>query len=1009
MGKYCQTAVRLLTVPRLSAALWALFLSALLGLVLVNPTAQAGQERYEYDQIGRLIRFVDSNNQVTEYSYDAASNLTSVSRGGTASGYVPTLTAISPNFLRRGQTKAITLTGQRLQVGTLQTSDPGLDLGNVRQSASQILADLTVAVTVPTGNQTLTFSNAEGAAALPITVAPELPVLSVEPSPLALPPDNGTRAITLRLSNADVIPHSISLVSSDTSKATVNPANVSIAAGQTSIQVSVTSKAAGFVTLQLTSPTLQTLTVPVYITADFRGVNTSYSAPVGVVVGDLVPAVPQTTATASFNSQRVGIAVGAVLTGVTPKGMTIGATQPLVISGVNIPANVTITVIPSTGTVVDTTAVAANGKQITAQLSLDASAATGPLRVVVTDAAGNVLPFADITQSQIVVTSGQPIISSIEPLFATAGTTMQLKVRGANLQNSVLSINPVTDLRVDSRPVINAEGTELIAYIQIAPLAATGARLVKITTPSGQSSALASVANQFTIVSEIKANITPIFAQPVGIVVGTTTVAAATQSIGPITAPNVGVLVGAAAQTTSPKVGVIGTTITLVVTGQGLQSVQSISLVPADGLITSNFAANNGGTQLSLTIAIDPLAPKTARRIVLNTLAGPLPFARVEDASLLVAAPAPELISTTPQVVKAGSTATFTVRGQNFRDVLAVRFEPAAGLATSLPLALAANADGTVLTVPVQAATNATTGPRTLIIVTAGGESTNVQGPANTVYVAQQVGPTYADISAQPVGILVGTTPTVAAVTSTYTALAPLVGVLVQTVPLQNTASQFIAANNVGVVVGAAIYNASPLSPDGFLKASAGVLTLNGVGLEGVSSVQLTGTNTAGISLGALTSNAQGTQVTVPVNVAAGVASGGYGIVVSSGSGTATTRLGYVGPGALAFSVGALPTTLDSIAPIVLEQGKTYTFTVRGSNLKDVYQIMADPQGGLNFGFDFSALQWSSDALGEKLSIRVLVDPAAAIGSRVIRLKVAGGLTDATATPANTITVVAPQ
>lgn len=93
----------------------------------------------------------------------------------------------------------------------------------------------------------------------------------------------------------------------------------------------------------------------------------------------------------------------------------------------------------------------------------------------------------------------------------------------------------------------------------------------------------------------------------------------------------------------------------------------------------------------------------------------------------------------------------------------------------------------------------------------------------------------------------------------------------------------------------------------------------------------------------------------------------------------------------------------------MLEQGKSYTFTVRGANLKDVYKIMAEPDVGINFGFDRSAVQWSTDALGEKLTVPVLIDPAASAGSRVVRLKVPGGITDAAPTPANTITVVTPQ
>ena len=48
-------------------------------------------------------------------------------------------------------------------------------------------------------------------------------------------------------------------------------------------------------------------------------------------------------------------------------------------------------------------------------------------------------------------------------------------------------------------------------------------------------------------------------------------------------------------------------------------------------------------------------------------------------------------------------------------------------------------------------------------------------------------------------------------------------------------------------------------------------------------------------------------------------------------------------------------------------------------------------------------------SFGEKLTVPVFVEPGAAIGSRVLRLRVPGASTDAQATPANTVTIVAPQ
>ena len=986
----------------------ALSLAALgvlcLSLSGVIPESQAGQERYEYDPIGRLIRYLDTNNQVTEYTYDAAGNILSVVNGGAASGYVPSLTSVTPNFIRRGEVKSIALAGQRLQVGTLQTSDAALDLGNVRQTATQILADLTAGATVPIGPQTLTFANAEGSASVGITVGPQLPAMSVEPSPLALPPDNLSHNITLRLSSADVMSHQIAISSSDVTKATVSPASVTLAAGQTSAQLSVTSKTAGFVNLVLTSATLGTVSVPVFITADFRGVNTSQALPVGIVVGDAQPPVAASTAIGTFISSRVGISVGSMITDIVPQALPVGSSGTLVIRGANIPATVQVSVQPAAGLTLGAPVVSTDGLQITVPITIDAAAASGGRVLRVSDGV-NVIPFADSSKSQFLITTGQPTITSLEPLFAKPGTTVRLTVRGRNLQNGRFALAPEIDLRVDSQPVISADGTELVTNVQIAPLAATGPRTVQVTTPSGESSSQATFANQFTLVSDITSNIGPIFAPPVGIVVGVGAATPISQTITPVVSTTVGVAVGAFAKSMTPNVGVIGTAVIVVVTGQGLQAVQSASLTANAGLTIGAMTVNAEGTQLTVPVTVDAAAPKTLRKLVLTTATGPLAFADSAGANFLVAAPAPELASVSPQIAKAGQVTSLSLRGINFRDVTSVRFEPVQGLTTQP--ALAASSDGTLLNLDVLAAADAASGPRTVVVVTAGGESSSVQTPANTLNVAQQVGPTYADIIAALVGVNVGdvTTPPVASTLDVY---AAAVGVMVtESAPPVVTTERLTMASNVGVVVGTAVLGMSPNRPDGFLKGSTGVLVFTGVGLDQVTSARTLGASPLG--MGTVAVNAAGTELTVPVTIDGAAVSGLYGASLYTGSGATAAKVASANLDIYAFGVGAVPTLIESVSPIVLEQGKSYTFTVRGNGLKDVYQLFTEPATGINFASDLIPVQWTTDALGEKLTVRVTIGSDAAIGSRAVRLRVPGGATDANAVPANTITIVAPQ
>lgn len=959
---------------------------------------QAGQERYDYDPIGRLIRFTDSSNEVTEYTYDKAGNILSVVRGAPGSNLPPALSSVTPSVVRVGNTATLTLTGERLQVGTLQASDPGLDLVNVRQAATQVLADLTVSPSVPTGGHTLTFTNGQGSARIALTIAPKLPTISVEPSPLALPPDGTARSITLRLSNADVVAHQITITSADTNRVTVSPVTTTIPAGQTTALVSVTPKASGFVSLQLASPTLKPLSVPVFITSDFRGVNTSYAAAVGVRVGEPAASTPPSTTT-TFKVNGVGVVLGPVLTSIAPKAVPVGGTYTFTLSGAALPEGAQVSLFRPDG--VSVGPVTVTSAQITATIAVDAGAAPGARRIVVKDAAGNVVPFADSSTANFQLTTGQPSIIAVEPLFTTRGNLTQLRVRGSNLQGAQVRLLPGVDLGVDSVPSIAADGSELTVRIHTNALAALGPRVVQIVTPSGQTGSDPTPANQFTIVSEIRNNVAPIFAAAVGVQVGNPATVTETP-VGPVGGA-VGVVVGASAYRTAPKVAVVGETTTLVVQGSGLQGVTQAALQPSTGITHGAFTVSPDGTTLSLPTTIDAGAVRGIRRVVLTTASGRIVFADTVGDQVLVATPAPDLTWVKPQVIQAGKTTTVTILGKNFFDVTGVGFEPASGLVALG--AITASADGTSLQFNVQAAADAPSGTRTVVVSTAGGSSSSVPMPSNTFQVAREVGPTLDSISASAVGVMVGT-PVVD--TSISTGIhAPSLGILVEAVPVEVTEGRGVHATSVGVLVGTGSMATAPRSPDGFLKGSTGTMTVTGHALGDVTSAVVLGPS--GPTTGQVQVNAEGTQVTVPLIVPAEASSTFYVLRLLKGSGTPAERVIPVSPFDESFSIGALPTEIASVAPIVLEQGKTYTFTVRGTNLRDVYQLLTEPAAGLVFGEGGLAPQHGTDSFGEKLTVQVRVLADAPIGSRVVRFKVPGGITGADPTPANTITVVTPQ
>jgi YD repeat-containing protein len=485
---------------RLATSLSGLVLLA--GMFVLPTVAVAGQERYDYDALGRLVRVIDDQGRVTEYGYDAAGNILRVTRGAAGSAQAPTITSVTPAFLRRGESKQITVTGTNLNAVAAATSDPGLDVTALTGTATSVRFTLVASLSVPTGPQTLTFTSAAGTASAPITVGPKLPTLAIVPAPLAIPPDNSPRQFIVQLSNVDTIAHTISLVSSAPARATVSPASVTIAAGQLEARGTLQGVSAGQSTLTLSSATLATIAVPVFITAEFSGVSTSYAAPVGVVVQTQPN---QTGATFPTFASNVGIAVGdTFIDRVLPRGFVAGTTVPITIAGVGLGAAQTVVVEPAAGVSVSNFVPSGDGRSATASLTVDSGVVFSERRLILRNGS-QALPWLRLEEQVITVGLGVPEIESIEPIFGLPGQTVGFKIVGRNfLGLRSVQITPPAGIAVETSPVVNATGTLITTRFAIAQNAAPGSRAVTVTTLGGSTAVALSAANTFTIANEVR-------------------------------------------------------------------------------------------------------------------------------------------------------------------------------------------------------------------------------------------------------------------------------------------------------------------------------------------------------------------------------------------------------------------------------------------------------------------------------------------------------------------------
>lgn len=963
-------------------------LSFAIGLLLISSGVMAAQDRFDYDPLGRLTRVIDGSGKATEYQYDAAGNLLKVITGSTVQS--PAITSISPSIIRRGETLAFTIAGSGLSNTTVSVTDSNLVVTNPQAAADQVTFNLAASSSASLGTQQVTLSSAAGNASTAITVRPLLPKISVSPAPMAIPPDGVLRNFTISLSNADVIDHTIALSSANTAKVVVQPATVTIAAGQTEIQAQIKGVAAGTSSILLNSATLGNTAVPVFITTEFKGINTSFSPPVGVVLEQVpVPVQKQESA----YQRAVRVTLGAHIDTVLPKRLSQGSGPiNLVITGDVLQGVSEVSLQPSTGLTLGSLSIAADGKSLTIPVTVAADAPPTPRKVIVKAGTTRIIPSAP-DGDQINIVRLPPEIDSIDPLFAQPGATaMTLTIRGRRLQEATAVIaSPAAGMTFDSTPTVNADGTTLTVRLSIAPLATTGPRVITVVTSGGDSGSEALSSNTFNVVSEIGSAITPISSLPVGVVLQDNSPPPQVSQTS-ISAP-VQVTFGSVFTGMAPITRTIGESFSLTLQGHDLQGVTAVQFDPADGITVGALTIQPDGKSISVPVTIAEDAPQTLRTV--KVLAGTAPVypSKPSANQFRVTARIPEIISMEPVVMKIGGPATtLTVRGRNFQNVSEVRFNPADGVQISNPPTV--NSDQTQLTVTVTVGASATPGQRVVSLVTLAGESDLTATAANTVTLSDNVGATITPIFAPPVGVLL-TDNTPPATISTQ-AIAPQVGVVLQDgTPPPQTAIGPIVTAPVGAVVGP---YASNITSGKMVQGGSGDLILVGDGLDAVTSVALV--PATGVTLAAATASQDGKQLTVPYTVAADAAATVREVVLTGQSG----RIHFANP--MTATVAVVPSvlpTFDSISPILTTQGSLMTLTIRGQNLQNVQRIYAEPGDGLIFDTVPSV-----NAAGTEATVRIQVEANAPLGARAIRLTTPAGDSPAEATERNTFTVYAP-
>jgi hypothetical protein len=746
------------------------------------------------------------------------------------------ITTITPSaiYANRGDTTLL-VSGANFITSTVALLDD-VPLATSYQSATQLLA--TVPNQIAVGSRVIKLRTPDplnstrylisNAAALVI----DTPRATLDPATVSMI-DGSARVVNL------VLPFAAPAGGLQFSLASSAPliagaqASVTVAQSQQSVSFTVQASSVGSAQLTISRSGWSNTLLPVTVIEPPRTLAfTPVTSPlVGVMVGTSTSQISGVTTYSPIVANSVGVVVGAAITQVSPRTAVVGTTANIVFQGLGLADVTAVGVTPATSVSFAAPVINGDGQQISVAVTVDAAAAKGVRRLWVRAASG-LVTFINPADAAFLIAAPSPILESVTPQVIVAGqAATKLVVRGVNLRDITgVRFEPTQGITSLGLLVTNAEGTVLEFNVQADAAAVSGPRTLVVQAAGGDSPATPTagntlqvarqIGNTFSAISsalvgvqvgasvQVSNDITfgPVISSIVGVHVGTTTTSLVPQYFGPIVSHHVGVVLGSAATQMTPRVGVVGTQVNVVVSGVGLGSVTTASLLPITGLTLSDLAINPDGTQLSFNVTIAANAPPSFRAMVLSTAVGRLSFINPAEAVFLVAAPAPTLISVAPQVVVAGQAAVkLTARGIHFRDVTGVRFEPPTGISSIGEVT--ANTDGTLLEFNIQADAAAISGPRTLVVITAGGESSAVPVAANTLQVARQIGNNLQAIVSPVVGVLVGS------------------GI--------NTAVESrLAQTQVGVVVGSA---ATALQPGGVTKGSSGQLQIMGFGLSSLT------------------------------------------------------------------------------------------------------------------------------------------------------------------------------
>lgn len=958
-------------------------------LLTLAMTVGADTAGYDYDAGGQLLRAIAPDGSAVRFHHDAVGNI--LAAESQAAGSPPEISEQNLDRFRCGEPVDVSVVGNDLVGARPVTDDAGITISEISYAEDALRFRIQADCDRAFGETEIRLQTTGGEVLLSLDVDPQTPTLLIRPSPMAVAPDSGQRGFEVALSHADTRPHSVTLSISDSGLASLDSSSsLALETGETAAFGRIRGHSPGTTVLTASSEELGTVSVPILVTESAAGVNTLIGRPLG-----LLSPVDETASNDIMVTlqQTVGVSGGRGIVSVAPALLNRGDDSiPLEVTLQRAGEIADLTFRPSDGIVVHDIR-RLDETRLAVEVSVTETAQVGMRRLVIRDGQG-VLSALSPRADRITVSHGKPVLHSVSPNRVRIGdSSVMMTLRGQHLDDAIAVRGlPDDDLELGA-PAVNADGTEVQAQVTVSPQADPGPRALALQTPTAVTDATPSAANTLHLVREPGDPVENLTANSLGVTRITDDARRADRQRD-LHGPLLGLLAGPHLTAIEPAFVVAGEERELLLSGRGFHAGHAVTLQPDQGVIGIDLhgVAEDGLTARVMVLLDDETDLGERRLRVTDGQGTSLPAATPDADRIRVTAPGPIIHSVAPLYLPQDRVTELLIRGERLHDTRTVLVTPGDDLQLETPRVAD---DGRTLRLRVAVAADADTGPRQLQAKTLAGNTDGQATAHNTVVItSQHDAPVLALQNAflgvfrpfdSPPGPGDG-----GAVVSGMTAL-PL-GLLrpirVDEDPTDRSARLF---GELGVARAPVVLN----GPDeGFAPGTDALVQFGGKGLDAIQAV-IVSPDSAMIIDGP-TVNSAGDAIAVRLEILPDAPPGPMRLEfldADDGPITATGKANrlLIGPGT---------PRIDSISPILAGRGDTGMLVVRGQRLNLAQAVRALGATGLHIG---AFPQINDD--GSELHVPFAIDADAALGERVIQIRVPGAESTDIAGPANTFTV----